>query len=278
MDNVKPIKKLGQNFLKDKFVLRRIVDSAGIDYNDVVLEIGTGTGNLTKYLCEKSKFVYTVEKDARLCSVAKENLKEFDNVKIINNDILEIDVGAGPCARPLQGNHRGLPLQLKVVGNLPYYITTPIIFKLFDYRQYISDIVIMVQKEVAQRIIALPGGKDYGILSCTVQFYAKPQILFYIKKGLFYPQPEVDSALVRLEVLKQPSVSVTSEEKFLKLIKTAFNQRRKTLVNSLCSKSGLGLIKNEALDILQKSGIDPARRAETLSLEEFARICNFYCR
>ena len=262
MDKIKPVKKLGQNFLRDKNILRRIADAAELTGDDAVLEIGTGTGNLTKYLCEKAKFVYTVEKDAGLCKVAQGNLKNYKNIEIVCGDILKINVGA----------IHELPLRLKIVGNLPYYITTPIIFHLLNQRRYINDIIIMIQKEVAQRIVARPGGKDYGILSCSAQFYTKPEILFHISKGKFYPQPKVDSALLRLKILEKPAVAVKDEEKFLKVIKAAFGQRRKTLLNSL--SAGLKLKRVEVESVLQKCSIDPKRRAETLSLAEFAKIAN----
>ena len=262
---IKPIKRFGQNFLCDERILQRIADAAGLTSQDVVLEIGTGAGNLTKYLCKKTRFVYTVEKDARLCKVAAGNLAEFNNVKIICADILKTD---------LQGFGSGL----KVIGNLPFYITTPIIFKLLEQKKYIDDIIIMVQKEVAGRIVAKPGGKDYGILSCSVQFYTEPEILFHISKNVFRPQPKVDSTLLRLKPLDTTAVCVKDEGNFLKLIKAAFGRRRKTLSNSLSGESGLGLAKEDVEKILRKAGIDPKRRAETLSLEEFAKISNFYCR
>ncbi len=266
--DVRPSKRLGQNFILDNNILQRIVKAAEINSDDIILEIGTGIGNLTRHLCEKAKFVYSVEKDTNLCRIAEENLREFDNVKIICNDVLKINVGA----------IHELPLHMKIVGNLPYYITTPIIFKLLEQRQHVSDIIIMVQKEVAERIIAKPGNKDYGILSCAVQFYANPEILFKINKAAFSPRPKVDSALIRIKLLKMPSVSVDNEDAFLKLIKSAFSQRRKTLANSLSAENILGLSKDKAMDALKKAGINYKRRAETLSLEEFARLYNLCCK
>ena len=264
MDKLKLIKKLGQNFLRDEGVLKHIADAAELTGDDVVLEIGTGLGNLTKYLCEKAKFVYTVEKDARLCRAAEANLGEFKNVKIIRGDILDVIV---------ETPHWGVSTPIKIVGNLPYYITTPIIFKLLEHREHIKDITIMIQKEVAQRIIAKPGGKDYGILSCSVQFYTEPHILFSIGKGKFYPQPKVDSVLLKLKILEKPVVAVENEENFIKVVKAAFGQRRKQLLNSL--SAGLNL-KREGVEIaLRKCGIEPKRRAETLSLAEFAKLSNF---
>jgi 16S rRNA (adenine1518-N6/adenine1519-N6)-dimethyltransferase len=260
---IKPVKKLGQAFLRDERVLQRIVASAQISRTDTVVEIGSGSGNLTKYLVEKAKFVYAVERDAGLCKIAEANLAAFKNVEIVCGDILKINLQDW-------GN-------LKVVGNLPYYITTPIIFKLLEQKRYIDDIIIMVQKEVARRIVAKPGGKDYGILSCVVQFYARPEILFDINKGAFWPQPKVDSALMRLRPSRQPAVGVKDEEQFLKVIKAAFGRRRKMLANSLSGKSGLGLAKEDVEKILRRVRVDPKRRAETLSLDEFARITNFYC-
>lgn len=280
--SVKPIKKLGQNFLRDENVLRRIADAAELNEQDIVLEIGTGSGNLTKYLCQKAKFVYTIEKDARLCRIAEENLREFKNVKVVCDDALDA-IARLACltARPLASppsaarNEASRIRRLKVIGNLPYYITTPIIFKLLGQRQRVSDIVITVQKEVARRIAAKPGNKDYGILSCLVQFHTQPRVMFEINKTKFYPQPEVDSALVRMKVLEKPAVIVNDEEKFLKIIKAAFSHRRKTLLNSLYDS--LDLEKKDIKNILQKCGIDPERRAETLDLNDFAALANFCC-
>lgn len=268
--SVKPIKKLGQNFLRDENVLRRIADAAELSGQDVVLEIGTGTGNLTKYLCQKAKFVYTVEKDPRLCRIAEENLREFKNVKVVCDDAL----GVIACLGSLDSEVRS-EAGLKIIGNLPYYITTPIIFKLLGQRRHISDMVITVQKEVARRIAAKPGNKDYGILSCLVQFHAQPRIMFEINKTRFYPQPEVDSALVRMKVLEKPAAVVNDEKIFLKIVKAAFSHRRKTLLNSLYDS--LGLEKGRIRNMLQKCGIDPKRRAETLNLNDFAALANFCC-
>ena len=262
MDKIKPIKRLGQNFLRDENILQRIADAAHLSGEDTVLEIGAGSGNLTRHLAEKAGFVYAVEKDRRLCKAAEENLKGFKNVEIICGDILKIDVGAGLKPAPT-----------KVVGNLPYYITTPIIFKLLEHKENISDIIIMVQKEVAERIVAKPGGKDYGILTCSVQFYTEPKVLFKISKGSFYPRPKVDSVLLEMKILKKPAVNVKDEQKFFEIIKAAFGQRRKTLLNSLCNR--LHLEKEAVEDILRKAGIEPQRRAETLDLDEFAKISNF---
>lgn len=278
-DSIKPIKKLGQNFLRDENILRRIADAALINSNDIILEIGTGAGNLTRYLCERAKFVYTVEKDARVCKIAEENLKEFKNIKIICDDILCV---IGSLAEFASSGREEFPRaggRIKIIGNIPYYITTPIIFKLLKQRKYIEDIIIMTQKEVAERIVAKPGGphagrgKDCGILSHSAQFYTKPEILFFIKKGAFRPQPKVDSALLRLKPLEKPLVTVKSEDGFLNIIKAAFGQRRKTLLNSL--SGGLKLKREEIENVLRKAEIDPKRRAETLSPQEFARISNF---
>ncbi|OIO78821.1 MAG: 16S rRNA (adenine(1518)-N(6)/adenine(1519)-N(6))-dimethyltransferase [Candidatus Omnitrophica bacterium CG_4_8_14_3_um_filter_43_15] len=263
MDKIRPIKKLGQNFLRNENILQRIAAAAQLDNNDIVLEIGAGTGNLTKYLCEKTKFVYAVEKDARLCKIAEENLRRYKNVKIICKDILKIDMGSGFEPDPIS-----IDRPFKIIGNLPYYITTPIIFHLLVQKKYINDIIIMVQKEVAQRIIAKPGGKDYGILSCSVQFHAKPKILFNVIKAAFRPQPKVDSSVLKLKILEKPAVAIKDEKLFFNIIKAAFGKRRKMLRSSLA-----GLItKDKLTDILAKSGIDETRRAETLSLEEFAKI------
>jgi len=239
---------------------------------DVVLEIGTGICNLTKYLCQKAKYVYAVEKDKRLCKIAEQNLFGLKNVEVISNDILKVDL---KNFLSFSSSLATSPSLLKVVGNLPYYITTPIIFKLLDQRRYISDIFIMVQKEVAQRIVARPGVKDYGILACSVQFYAQPTILFNIGKGAFSPQPKIDSSFIRLEILDKTSVEVKDEKLFFKIIKAAFGRRRKTLLNSLGAKYRLGMPKGKILEAMEKAGISFQRRPETLSLKEFAKIADF---
>ena len=270
--NVKPIKKFGQNFILNDNILERITNASRISGSDIVLEIGTGIGNLTRHLCRKAKFVYTVEKDTRLYKIAQENLREFDNVRIICNDIMNVIVSFGKVIFSDNKEFFGNGGRLKVVGNLPYYIVTPIIFKLFSRRQYIADIFITVQKEVARRIAASPGSKDYGILSCAAQFYTKPQVLFNIKRGAFYPRPKVDSAVLRMQLLDKPIVCVKDEKIFFNLIKMTFGRRRKTLLNSLSGKNALNSTRDDIKKILQKADIDYKRRPETLSLDEFASL------
>ena len=270
--NFRPNKKMGQNFLLDRNILQRITNAVLLNNNSVVIEIGTGMGNLTRYLCQKAKFVYTVEKDPMLCKIASDSLSNFKNLKIVCDDILEVDL------RELLSSENKSPdakHKFKVVGNIPYYITTAIIFRLLKQRQYCDEIFLTVQNELAHRIIASPGTKDYGVLSCSVQFYAAGEILFKINKNVFYPHPEVDSAFIKIKLSEHPAITIKDEKGFLKFIKMAFSHRRKTLLNSLCSKTALGLPKDIVKDMLDSLKVDYKRRPETLTLNEFARIYNY---
>jgi len=258
-----PKKRLGQNFLIDPNILRKIVKLSGVNKKDTILEIGAGYGNLTKLLCEKAGFVRAIEIDKDLCELAKQNLTECNNVEVICGDFLK-DPG-GPIKRP-PGSF------FKVIANLPYYITTPIITKLLENRKYINDIYITIQKEVGERIVAKAGTKDYSALTCFVNYFTKPKILLKIPKTCFKPRPEVDSCLVRLEVLPKPSVRVKDEELMFKLIRAAFNQRRKTLLNALTNASSLSLPKQALQAALEKAKIDPKRRGETLTLQDFSNL------
>jgi 16S rRNA (adenine1518-N6/adenine1519-N6)-dimethyltransferase len=245
-------KHLGQNFLYDPSILNRIIQVAQLHGEDLVVEIGPGTGRLTKMLAEKVKKVVAIELDDKLFAKLKIELADYQNVELIHGDALNY-------------SYENLP-QFKVVSNIPYYITTPIIFRLLKARKNIESMTLTIQKEVAERITAKPGGKDYGVLSLMVQYYAKPKLEFIIPKGAFRPVPKVDSAVVHIKILERTSVSVKDEELFFRVIKTAFSQRRKMLSNSLKK------IQEDVKEKLVELGIDPNRRPETLSIQEFARL------
>lgn len=253
-------KKLGQNFLIDEQVVAGIVDAADIKQDDVVLEIGPGIGTLTQGLAEAGGKVVAVELDTRLVDILAKTLDGYDNVRVVHGDILKIDI-----SREMSAN------QYKVVANLPYYITTPIIMGLLEKRLPIERLVTMVQKEVAERMVAKPGGKDYGALSVAVQYYTQPEIIFVVPPKSFIPAPAVESAVIRCIVRSQPPVDVNNEKKFFRVVKAAFAQRRKTLTNNL---KGAGIPVAEVQAILETTGIDGTRRGETLSLQEFALIAN----
>lgn len=256
-------KGLGQNFLLDPQVLDKIANAADID--DGVLEIGPGFGVLTKRLCETGKKVVSVEIDKRLIPVLDFTLSEFDNVKIIEKDILKTDVKA------LIDEEFG-GKKISVAANLPYYITTPIITKLIEEKLPIKNIVVMVQKEVAERIAAKPGKKDYGAISVLCQYYTNPRLVTIVPKGSFYPAPKVDSAVLCMEVQDNPNVEVLDEKLFFKVVKAAFSQRRKTLLN--CLSSGFSCGKDTLSQLLIDIGIEPTVRGEKLGLSEFAKIAD----
>lgn len=256
-------KGLGQNFLLDPQVLDKIADAADID--DGVLEVGPGFGVLTKRLCQTGKKVVSVEIDKRLIPVLDYTLAEFDNVKIIEKDILKTDV------KNLIDEEFG-GKKISVAANLPYYITTPIITKLIEEKLPIKNIVVMVQKEVAERIAAKPGKKDYGAISVLCQYYTNPRLVTIVPKGSFYPAPKVDSAVLCMEVQDKPNVEVCDEKLFFKVVKAAFSQRRKTLLN--CLSSGFSCGKDALSQLLTSIGIEPTVRGEKLGLSEFAKIAD----
>ncbi|QDR83272.1 16S rRNA (adenine(1518)-N(6)/adenine(1519)-N(6))-dimethyltransferase RsmA [Sporomusa termitida] len=253
-------KRLGQNFLIDSNVVAGIVAAAKLTPGDAVLEIGPGIGTLTQGLAEAGAAVTAIELDRRLLDVLAKTLAGYDNVKVIHGDILKIDI-----SREINQE------KYKVVANLPYYITTPIIMKFLEDRLPIDILVTMVQKEVAERMVAVPGGKDYGALSVAVQYYTQPEIMFLVPPRSFIPAPAVESAVIRCTVRSEPPIQVASEKMFFRVVKAAFAQRRKTLANSL--KAG-GLDKDEIIQVLEQAGIDGRRRGEQLSLAEFAAIAN----
>ena len=259
-------KRFGQNFLIDTHVLEKIVDEAGIDEDDCVLEIGPGIGTMTQYLCERAGRVIAVEIDKALIPILNDTLSSYSNVEIINEDILEVDI-TNLCNK----YNNGRPI--KVVANLPYYITTPIIMGLFESGCPLESITIMVQKEVADRMKCGPGSKDYGALSLAVQFYSNPEIVANVSPESFIPKPGVGSTVIRLTRYPKPPVEVDDEKYMFKLIRAAFNMRRKTMVNSLMS-GNLGLTKEEILSAIDKLNLSPQVRGEALTLNEFAALSN----
>ena len=260
-------KKYGQNFLIDTHVLDKIVSAAGVTKDDLVLEIGPGIGTMTQYLAEAAREVVAVEIDKNLIPILEETLSEYDNVTILNEDILKVDIAA--LAEEKNG---GKPI--KVVANLPYYITTPIIMGLFESGVPLDNITIMVQKEVADRMQVGPGTKDYGALSLAVQYYAKPEIVANVPPNCFIPRPNVGSAVIRLTRYPEPPVKVEDPKKMFALIRASFNQRRKTLVNGLSNAPEIKASKEEIQNSIAKMGLSETIRGEALTLEQFATLSN----
>ena len=258
-------KKFGQNFLIDPHVLDKIIAAAGITKDDFVLEIGPGIGTMTQYLAEAAREVTAVEIDRNLIPILEETLAEYDNVTVINQDILKLDLEALS-----QEKNGGRPI--KVVANLPYYITTPIIMGLYESHVPVSSITVMVQKEVAQRMQAGPGSKDYGALSLAVQYYASPYIAANVPPNCFMPRPNVGSAVIHLESYQNPPVSVKDEKLMFALIRASFNQRRKTLLNGLKNASDLPYRKDKLMETFTKHGWKETVRGEQLTLEQFAQL------
>ncbi len=260
-------KKFGQNFLIDTHVLDKIIEESGITKDDCVLEIGPGIGTMTQYLCENAREVIAVEIDKALIPILEETLSEYDNVTVINDDILKVDV-----QKIVDEKNGGKPV--KVVANLPYYITTPIIMGLFESHLPLKSITIMVQKEVADRMQVGPGTKDYGALSLAVQYYAKPEIVANVPPNCFMPRPNVGSAVIRLTKYEEPPVFVESEEFMFSLIRATFNQRRKTLVNAIGNAPNLNISKEMVAEVLLEMGESATVRGETFTLEKFAEFSN----
>ena len=259
-------KKFGQNFLIDSNILESIVSAADITKDDFVLEIGPGIGTMTQYLCEAARQVVAVEIDKMLIPILKDTLSEYDNVEVINQDVLKLDIKA-----LAQEKNNGKPI--KVVANLPYYITTPIIMGLFESKVPIESITIMVQKEVADRMQTGPGSKDYGALSLAVQYYADAKVQLNVSASCFMPRPNVDSAVIKLTAHEKPVVDV-DETLMFKVIRASFNQRRKTLVNGLKNSSELDYTKEEIVQAIKAIGKEENIRGEKLTLEEFAALSN----
>jgi 16S rRNA (adenine1518-N6/adenine1519-N6)-dimethyltransferase len=258
-------KSLGQNFLIDGSVLDRIAEGAELSEEDVVLEVGPGIGVLTQVLCERAGRVVAVEIDRGLLPVLDETLSEYSNVEVVLGDILRLDL-------PQLFEEKFSGKQVKVVANLPYYITTPIIMNFFEKKLPVERIVVMVQKEVADRMQAVPSTKAYGTLSIAVQYYAEAKIVTTVSAGSFFPPPNVDSAVIALIRREKPAVAVKDEDLFFRVVKAAFAQRRKTLPNTLSST--MGVAKDLLREALAKAEIDPMRRGESLSLEEFGRLAD----
>ena len=260
-------KKFGQNFLIDTHVLDKIIASAEVGKDDCVLEIGPGIGTMTQYLAENAREVVAVEIDKALIPILEDTLSEYDNVTVINEDILKVDIN-----KIVEEKNNGQPI--KVVANLPYYITTPIIMGLFESHVPLKSITIMVQKEVADRMQVGPGTKDYGALSLAVQYYAKPEIVANVPPNCFMPRPNVGSAVIRLTRYDKPPVEVKDEKYMFSIIRASFNQRRKTLINGLLNAGNLGVTKEDILGVLEEMGLSATIRGEALTLEQFAEFSN----
>ncbi len=258
-------KKFGQNFLIDDHVITKIINAAEITKDDLVLEIGPGIGTMTQYLAESARKVIAVEIDKNLIPILGETLAEYDNVTVINEDILKLDIN-----RLVEEENAGKPI--KVVANLPYYITTPIIMGLFESHVPLQSITVMVQKEVADRMQVGPGSKDYGALSLAVQYYAKPYIAANVPPNCFIPRPGVGSAVIRLTRYEEPPVTVKNESLMFKLIRASFNQRRKTLQNGIANSPELPYSKAQVEKALAKMGLAANVRGESLTLAEFAKL------
>lgn len=260
-------KKFGQNFLIDTHVLDKIIRESGVSKDDMVIEIGPGIGTMTQYLCENAREVVAIEIDKNLIPILEDTLSAYDNVTVINEDVLKVDI-----KKLAEEKNGGRPV--KVVANLPYYITTPIIMGLFESHVPIDSITIMVQKEVADRMQEGPGSKEYGALSLAVQYYAKPEIVAIVPPNCFMPRPNVGSAVIRLTCHEKPPVEVKDEGFMFNLIRASFNQRRKTLVNGLTNASFLSVTKDQVAEALEKMELSVTIRGEALSLEQFAQLSN----
>lgn len=261
-------KRFGQNFLIDTRVLEKIIAASEITKDDMVLEVGPGIGTMTQYLCEAAGKVIAVEIDKNLIPILEnDTLKDYDNVRVINEDILKLDIN-----KLVEEENGGRPI--KVVANLPYYITTPIIMGLFESHVPIESITIMVQKEVADRMQVGPGTKDYGALSLAVQYYARPEIIANVPPNCFMPRPNVGSAVIKLTRHEEVPVQVKDEKLMFKLIRAAFNQRRKTLQNSINNSTELSLNKEQVVNALDSMGLSQTIRGEALSLQQFAELAN----
>lgn len=258
-------KKFGQNFLIDGHVLDKIIAGAGVTKDDMVLEIGPGIGTMTQYLAEAADKVVAVEIDRNLLPILQETLADYDNVKVIHADVLSLDL-----EKLVQEENGGRPI--KVVANLPYYITTPIIMALFEQHVPLANVTVMVQKEVAARMKSGPGSKDYGALSLAVQYYAEPYIVANVPCNCFMPRPNVDSAVIRLTRYEEPPVQVKDEKMLFKIIRASFNQRRKTLQNGLNNSSELNFTKDQIAAAIAEAGFSPSVRGEALTLEQFAKL------
>ena len=262
-------KSLGQNFITDRNILEKIIEGAGVEDGDMVIEIGPGIGVLTAELAQRASFVTAVEIDGRLIPILEETLAEYDNIRIVNQDILKTDLSQIIEESRQAGRFTS---KVHIIGNLPYYITTPIIMKLLEEQVPADSITVMMQKEVADRIKSAPGSKTYGAISVAVQYYCRVIKVTDVPKEAFVPRPKVESTVLNLEPLDAKAIELKDEKAFMRCIKAGFAQRRKTLLNSLASAGGMD--KDKVKMILASAGIDPGRRAETLTVEEFGRIAN----
>ncbi|GEB34010.1 MULTISPECIES: 16S rRNA (adenine(1518)-N(6)/adenine(1519)-N(6))-dimethyltransferase RsmA [Brevibacillus] len=261
-------KSLGQNFLVDTNILHNIVDEADLTKEKGAIEIGPGIGALTEQLGRAAGKVMAIEIDQRLLPILQDTLSPYDNIEVVHGDVLELDLRS-LITEKLAGVEK-----LSVVANLPYYVTTPILMKLLEERLPLENIVVMIQKEVAERIAAKPGTKDYGSLSVAAQFYAETEVAMIVPASVFIPRPNVDSAVIRLKVRDRPPVEVDDQDVFFRVVRCSFAQRRKTLLNNLMNGLFLKTQKDEVIQMLSDIGIEPTRRGETLSIEEFARLAN----
>lgn len=260
-------KKFGQNFLIDTHVLEKIIKAAGVTKEDMVLEIGPGIGTMTQYLCENAREVIAVEIDKKLIPILEDTLSDYNNVTVINEDILKLDI-----KKLVEERNHGKAI--KIVANLPYYITTPIIMGLFEAHVPIENITVMVQKEVADRMQAGPGTKDYGALSLAVQYYAQPYIAANVPANCFMPRPTVGSAVIRLTLHKDMPVKVRDEKLMFRIIRASFNQRRKTLLNGLNNRGEFSIPKEVIAEAIEELGVSPTIRGEALTLDQFATLSN----
>ncbi len=268
--NLRLTKSLGQNFLNDDNVVKKIVDAADLDKDTLVVEIGPGIGSMTRELAQRAAGVAAIEIDKHLIPALHDNLSEYSNIVIINNDVMKADVAAIISEQMVKYSAKSV----KVVANLPYYITTPIIMRFLEEISGIDAMIFMVQKEVALRMVSGPGTKDYGALSVAVQFYSKPKIIFDVPPHCFIPQPEVHSTIIRLDVLKEPFVKVDNKELYFKIVKASFGQRRKTLVNGLSNAGFLKKNKEQLKQILEDMGLKENVRGEVLSVQQFGELSN----
>ena len=269
--NIKANKNLGQNFLVDEGVIEDIIQGADIGENDLVIEIGPGIGTMTKYLLEKAKKVICIEIDKKMIKILKDRFVAYNNLIIINEDVLKIDLNKIICEQKLIDNISNT----KIIANLPYYITTPIIMKLLENKLEINDITVMIQKEVADRLIEIPGGKNTGAITYTVFYYTEPEKIREVENKAFIPMPEVTSEIIKLKLRKEPVVNVKDVNIIFRLIKSAYMQRRKTLINSLVN-AGVFKNKNEAQDIFKMINFSENVRAENLTIDDFALLTNTY--
>lgn len=268
-NNIVANKSLGQNFLIDEDVVLSIVNNADVNENDVIIEIGPGLGTLTKYLLERAKKVICIELDKRMVNILKDRFSLYDNFELINDDVLKVDLN-----KLIKENKTESNIKVKVVANLPYYITTPIIMKLLEEKLDIESITVMIQKEVAERLAAVPGEKETGSITYSINYYTNPEIVLTVPNNSFIPEPEVTSAVIKLNILSEPKIKVKDEAKFFKIIKVAFMQKRKTLVNALVN-GGVLKSKEEAERILTELGIDVKIRGEKLSLEQYGKLADY---